>query len=201
MQHTLTTQVDIDLYLHVRVLIGIILGLSVARLIGGVAGFIQHPARHQLSLLHLGWVAWALLNVITFWWWEFSLSLIPRWNFGLYFFVVIYSSMYFFLSVLLFPAEVSEYAGYQDYFLSRRVWFFGCVALTALLDVVDTWIKGAEYLRSLGSEYPLRIIAFVVLCAFAARTRNLAFQYAFVLLALVYEAIFFTWAYFYPAFR
>jgi len=138
MQHTLTTQVDIDLYLHVRVLIGIILGLSVARLIGGVAGFIQHPARHQLSLLHLGWVAWALLNVITFWWWEFSLSLIPRWNFGLYFFVVIYSSMYFFLSVLLFPVEVSEYAGYQDYFLSRRVWFFGCVALTALLDVVDT---------------------------------------------------------------
>src|SRR5262245_47886234 len=109
--------------------------------------------------------------------------------------------MYFFLSVLLFPAEVSEYAGYQDYFLSRRVWFFGCVALTALLDVVDTWIKGAEYLRSLGSEYPLRIIAFVVLSAFAARTRNLGFQYAFVSLALVYEAICFTCAYFCPAFR
>jgi hypothetical protein len=192
MQHTATTQVDIDLYLHVRVLIGIILGLSVTRLIGGIAGFIQHPGRHQLSLLHLGWVAWALLNVITFWWWEFDLSLIPRWNFGLYLFIVLYSSMYFFLSALLFPGDISEYAGYQDYFLSRRVWFFSCVALTVLLDVVDTWIKGTDYLRSLGPEYPVRIIAFVMVCAFAARTRNLAFQYAFVFLGLVYEVFFFT---------
>ena len=86
MPQTPTTQVDIDLYLHVRVLVSIILGLSVTRLVGGVAGLIQHPGRHPVSSIHLGWVAWALLSVITFWWWEFNLSLIPRWNFGLYFF-------------------------------------------------------------------------------------------------------------------
>src|SRR5262249_15618138 len=78
MPQTPTGQVDIDLYLHARVLIGIILGLSVTRLVGGVAGFIQYPGRHQVSLIHLVWVAWALLSVITFWWWEFNLSLIPR---------------------------------------------------------------------------------------------------------------------------
>jgi hypothetical protein len=149
MQHTPTSQVDIELYQHVMVLISIILALSVYHLVYGVAGFIQHPTRHRVSLLHLGWVAWVFLNVITFWWWEFNLSLIPRWNFGLYFFVFIYSCMYFFLSVLLFPEDLSGYAGYQDYFLSRRVWFFGFVALTELLDVIDSWIKGAEYLSSL----------------------------------------------------
>src|SRR5262245_31446674 len=148
MQQTQTIQLDVDLYLHVRVLISIILGLSVTRLVGGVAGFIQHPGRYQVSLIHLGWVAWTLLHVITFWWWEFNLSLIPRWNFGLYFFIVIYSSMYFFLSVLLFPEDLRGYQGYQDYFLSRRVWIFGFVALTLGLDLVDTWIKGnlEEYL-------------------------------------------------------
>src|SRR5215471_11148040 len=107
-------QVNIDLYLHVRVLIGIIMGLSVTRLVGGVAGFIQHPTRHRVSLIHFGWVAWALLNVVFFWWREFHLTLIPQWNFGLYFFLVFYSSSYFFLSVLLIPGEISEYQGYQD---------------------------------------------------------------------------------------
>jgi hypothetical protein len=100
--------------------------------------------------------------------------------------------MYFFLSVLLFPYDLNEYEGYQDYFMSRRVWFFGFVALTELLDIVDSWIKGDQYLRSLGPEYPVRIILYLIFCAIAARTRNLAFQYTFVVLALVQEVFFIT---------
>jgi hypothetical protein len=60
----LPAQVHVELYLHVRVLISMILGLSVTRLLGGVAGIIQHPERHLIWPIHLGWVAWALLNVI-----------------------------------------------------------------------------------------------------------------------------------------
>jgi hypothetical protein len=195
MPHTATTQITVDLYLHVRVLIGILLGLSVVRLVGGVARFVAHPGRQRISLIHLGWVAWALLNVLTFWWWEFGLSRI-EWNFGIYFFVCVYASMFFFLSVLLFPDDLKEYDGYQDYFLSRRVWFFGFVALTELLDVVDTWIKGSEYLRSLGPEYPIRIALFVIFCGVAAATRNRAFHLIFVLAGLAYEIIFFVRHYF-----
>ena len=77
MPHTAT--IAVDLYLHVRVLIGILLGLSVVRLVGGVARFVAHPGRQRISFIHLGWVAWALLNVVTFWWWEFGLSRI-EWN-------------------------------------------------------------------------------------------------------------------------
>ena len=188
-----TADVDVDLYLHVRVLISIILGLSVTRLVGGVAGVIQHPTRHRVSLIHLGWVAWTLFNVITFWWWEFRLSLITHWNFGLYFFICIYASMYFFLSVLLFPDDIEGYQGYLDYFLSRRVWFFCLVALTEALDVVDTWIKGPEHLRSLGPEYFLLIGAFLISCAIAARTRNLTFQTVFVVVGFLFEGSFFAY--------
>jgi hypothetical protein len=100
-----------DLYVHVRVFIGIILGLSVTRLIGGIAGFVQHPQRLSVWPVHLGWIAWTLLNVVTFWWWEFRLSLIPHWTFGLYFFVCVYASMYYFLSVLLLPGDLEGYDG------------------------------------------------------------------------------------------
>jgi len=100
--------------------------------------------------------------------------------------------MYYFLSVLLFPDNIGEYDGYQDYFLSRRAWFFGFAAMTMALDIVDTLIKRSEHWRSLGLEYPGRIIAFLMLCAVAARTRNLAFHTIFILIALLYELSFFS---------
>src|SRR5262245_66541240 len=94
---------NLDLYLHVRVLIALILGLSVTRLVSGIAGLVQHPGRYPIWPVHLAWVAWALLNVVTFWWFEFRLNQIQHWTYGLYFFVCVYASMYYFLSVLLFP--------------------------------------------------------------------------------------------------
>ena len=180
------TQVDVDLYLHVRVLISMILGLSVTRLVGGVASLI-HPSRYRVSLIHLGWVAWTLVNVLAFWWWEFRLRLVEHWNMGLYLFVCLYASMYYFLSALLFPEDVDRRGGYLDDFMARRVWFFGFVALSEVLDLVDTWIKGTDYFRSLGMEYFAHISAFVVLCGIGARTRNPTFQSFFVIFALMYE--------------
>jgi hypothetical protein len=180
-----------DLYLHVRVLIGIILGLSVTRLVSGIAAIVQHPKRYQIWSVHLGWVAWALVNVVTFWWWEFRLSIIPHWTFSLYFFVCVYASMYFFLSALLFPQDLEEYTGYQDYFLSRRRWFFGFAALTEALDVVDTWIKGDAHLQSFGPEYLISVGLFILMCGIASITRNVKFHMLFVLGALVNEISFF----------
>ncbi|KRR01808.1 hypothetical protein CQ12_13220 [Bradyrhizobium jicamae] len=179
-----------DLYLHVRVLIALILGLSVTRLVSGIAGLVQHPGRYPIWPVHLAWVAWTLLNVVTFWWFEFRLSQIQHWTYGLYFFVCVYASMYYFLSVLLFPQDLDEYQGYEDYFLSRRRWFFGFAALTEALDVVDTWIKGEAHLRSLGMDYLVAISAFILLSAIAARTRNPKFHLLFALAAVAYEISF-----------
>ena len=181
---------NLDLYLHVRVLIALILGLSVTRLVSGIAALVQHPGRYRIWPVHLCWVAWALLNVVTFWWWEFRLSQIQHWTYGLYFFVCVYASMYYFLSALLFPQDLDEYKGYQDYFLSRRRWFFGFAALTESLDVIDTLIKGEAHLRSLGLEYLVATGAFILLSAVAARTRNPTFHMLFVLSAVAYEISF-----------
>jgi hypothetical protein len=136
------------------------------------------------------WVAWVLLDVLFFWWFEFRLSTVQHWTFGLYVFVCLYASMYYFLSALLFPADLAGYTGYQDYFLSRRRWFFGIVALTELLDVVDTLIKGEAHFRALGPEYLARIAAFVLLCAIAGSTRNPRLHAVLAVGGILYEISF-----------
>ena len=82
--------IEVDLYLHVRVLIAIIIALSVTRLLGGVAQFMRQSDNHRVSWIHLAWVAWVFFNVIAFWWWEFRLSQVTHWTFALYLFVIAY---------------------------------------------------------------------------------------------------------------
>lgn len=125
--------------------------------------------------------------MLDFWWWEFSLSHLHTWRFETYFFIIAFASLFYFLCALLFPSDLREYDGYRDYFMSRRKWFFGLLASTYVVDVLDTLIKGRAHLDAQGYEYPLRAMAYVTLCAAAARTANGRFHMAFAVLALTYQ--------------
>jgi hypothetical protein len=81
---------------------------------------------------------------------------------------------------LLFPDDLREYAGYEDYFLSRRRWFFGIFALTFVVDIFDTWLKGIDYLETFGPEYFIRSGVDIVLCGLAMVLRSRIFHLAFV---------------------
>jgi len=176
-----------DIFLHVRVIIGIVLGLSITRLLNGAARFVQHPHKYKLYVVHLGWVAWMLLMLVHFWWWEFWLQTITTWNFEMYFFLILYVILLFTLCTLLFPDDIAEYSGYEEFFISRRYWFFGILAAVFMFDLIDTMLKGPEHLSAFGREYLIRVPVYVVLCLIAMATTNRRFHAAFVIGSLVYE--------------
>lgn len=71
-----------ELFTHVRIVLGMVIGLGITRMLTGIAGFIQHPGRHRFSLLHMMWAASMLVELILFWWWEFALSRFDNWTFS-----------------------------------------------------------------------------------------------------------------------
>lgn len=179
--------VPADIFLHIRVVVGIILGLGITRLLTGVAAFVQHPGRQKLYWVHLAWVFSLLLTLVHFWWWEFRLVGLDHWNFGIYIFVIAYAILLFLLCALLFPTDITEYAGYEDYFISRRRWFFGVFALTMIFDYVDTLLKGAAHYATYGVEYDIRVPAYLLLAIIAMITPNRWFHGAFVIASLIYQ--------------
>ena len=179
-----------ELYLHIRVLVGVVLGLGLTRILSGLARMVEHPGRNPVSATHLLWVAVILLSIVHFWWWEFALISIGAWRFELFVFLLLYAFLWFVLACLLFPGDLAEHDTYEAYFLSRRRWFFGLFAATFAADLIDTAIKGAEHFRALGPEYPARIAAGIVLCAIAAWTGNRRFHLLFAALYLAYD---FSW--------
>jgi hypothetical protein len=103
-----------DVYLHIRIVIGIVLGLALTRILAGLSRFIQHPGRDKVYAVHLLWVAAVLVTAIHFWWWEFHLSTIWPWRFTIFGFVLFYAFLLFLLAALLFPDDMRDYDGYRD---------------------------------------------------------------------------------------
>jgi hypothetical protein len=179
---------DTRLYEHIRVMVSIILGLGVTRLLSGVAKFAQHPGRLRAWWVHLGWCGWTLLSATAFWWWEFRLAYVPHWSFEAYLIVLAYAASYFALAALLLPEDVGEYAGFEDYFISRRGWIFGVIATVFVLDLLDTALKGPTRFLALGPEYIVRFVLYLVLCVVGWRSRSRRVQAGLVIFALVYQA-------------
>jgi hypothetical protein len=173
---------------HIRIVMGIALGLGITRLLTGTARFVQHPQRQRVYWVHMGWVLFMLVSLSHFWWWEFWLQAITDWTYEIYFFLISYTILLYFLCALLFPDDVDEYGGYEEYFLSRRKWFFGLLAFTFVFDFVDTLLKGREHFEHFGLEYLVRTPIYIGLCVVAMFVGNRKLHAAFVIGSLVYEA-------------
>jgi hypothetical protein len=104
-----------EMYLHVRVLFTILLGLGVSQLLSGVAQIVQHPKAYKVYWVHLLWALFLFLYLIHFWWWECRLQAIQQWTFPLYFFIAMYAVVMFLMCVLLFPEQMADYESFKAY--------------------------------------------------------------------------------------
>jgi hypothetical protein len=72
--------VPADGFTHVRIIVGMVLGLSVARLVNGMTLFVQHPGQTRIYPIHLGWAVFVLISIVHVWWFEFYLSQFATWR-------------------------------------------------------------------------------------------------------------------------
>lgn len=178
-----------DLFTHVRVIVGIVTGLSVTRLLTGLARFVQHPGRERIYFVHFGWALFLILAVVHFWWFEFGLSHLYGWTFEVYFFVICYAALFFFTCAILFPDRMDDYAGFADYFHSRQKWFYGLLAGLFVVDLVDSAVKGAEHFHALGRDYPIRQGVLCALALAAMFIEDRRYHAAFVSLGLIAQVV------------
>jgi len=171
---------------YVMVLASVIIGLGITHLLQNVGGIVQHPRREKIYWVHLAWVAIIFLRAIFWWWFEFRLSEIPEWAFTLYLFVLGYAVLIYLWCAILFPRDLAGYDGYEDYFYSRRGWFFGLVLAGQAVDVADTLLKGLDHFRSLGPSYIIAIVLVSVLLLIAMRTADRRYHAVFAIFALIY---------------
>ena len=125
-----------------------------------------------------------LILLVHFWWWEFWLGAIATWTFALYAFLLLFAFQLFLLTTLLFPDNIAEYAGYGDYFMDRRAWFFGLFASVQVFDMIDTLIKGANHASQYNWTYWAQDGTTFALAVAAIFIANRTYQVGFAALNL-----------------
>lgn len=179
-----------EIFPHIRIVMGMIIGLGMARLLSGIAQVLQHSGHKHFYGLRVIWAVWLLIELIFFWWWQFRLFEILQWRFSLYAFVIFYAIVLYLLCSTLFPEHVSSQLDNRNAFFRQRVWFFGLMAISYLVDVVDTWLKVGNnelYPPFMIREYLFRTPIFVILCLIAMRTKRLSYHVFFIAISLIYQ--------------
>jgi len=131
-----------DVYIHIRIMLGILQGLSMAILLNGLVRFIHHPKKHRVYLPHLLWALTLLFTLVDYWWSEMELGFLPQWTPTLYLFSVMYATAFYLGCAILFPGDIEDHGDYRSYFLSRRRWFFSLAITLQLLAALDVLIDG-----------------------------------------------------------
>jgi hypothetical protein len=176
-----------EAFFHVRILVGIVTGLSMSRLLIGLARPVQHPEWKTLGFVHTAWAVYLLLTIIHFWWFELGLSKVDKWTFGLYLFVIAYGILLFLICTILFPDQIDRYSKPEEYFFARKAWFYGLLAAVFLVDIGDSAFKGAAHLRALGPEYLVRQSVMIALSLIAIFVRPRLYHAAFASAGILYQ--------------
>ncbi|WP_193165352.1 hypothetical protein [Microbulbifer hainanensis] len=185
------------LYAHVRVILGIIVGLGLTHLLRNLARLVEEPREDRLYWVHLMWAGFAVLYLLHFWWWEFRFSHTTLISLPVYLYLIGYTLLLYLLCALLFPEKNSEPKNYRALFLLRRKWFFGVLALIFAVDFGDTLLKGGGYLVELGSLYVYRNILFIAACLVALISTNRFYHATFVVLAIIFQVCWLFMEYFF----
>ncbi|WP_339950199.1 hypothetical protein [uncultured Albimonas sp.] len=182
-----------QLFNHVRVVVGMVTSLGLARILAGFARFVQHPDRERASFEHLAWATWLVLALLHFWWFELAWASATVWSFERYVFLVAYGALHFFMAALLFPDDLRDYGSHRAYLIARRGLVFGFLIALACVDLSDSWLKGPAHMRQLGAVYLVKQGGLIVLAAIAIRSRSPRFHAVFAALAVLGEAGWIAW--------
>ncbi len=178
-----------DAFSHMRIINGMGISLCISRLLIFASRFVQHPNKHKISYMHIGWVIVVFLWIIQFWWDYLFESSTKTYNVYTYVSDLLYVFGLFFMCVTLTPDDIKEYGDYERYFMSRKTWLLSLLILLNLMELARSAgpsisINNEE--SALGDFIFFAIETAVIL--FAMRIKRKGFQYFFI--ALLIAAVF-----------
>lgn len=168
------------------VLFSVLLGLSLSRLLVGLARIVVDPERriHWLPLL---WAIQLFCFQITLWWLIYQRADQPTWSFGHYLVLMAYPVLLFFQGVLLYPELGPQNEGTLESFFSRRRWFFAIAFLILHLDFTEGLLAGDWTFDPL--RFAVALLLSGAACGIAIWTRNLIYHAVFVAVMLLTLAL------------
>jgi hypothetical protein len=184
-----------DQFQHVMVLTSIIIGLGITHLLLGISAAIDRMSeqreRARVSWVFWVWVAYVFLWMVQFWWWEYRLlELLQAWSLWNYFLVISYAVVLFLLAAILVPRKWDEVDDLDQYFLSKRRWFYSLLLLASAIDIMDSYMKGGwSYVQGTGFLTWGQNLAWVPASIIGFRSANIRVHSTLAIVFLIWQIV------------
>ena len=180
---------------YLGILVSVVLGLAITRLTAGASQSIKRDDV-RIFWVQLAWTFGIWLYVLAIWWGMVSWDFLGEWPFPLFLFIMLYATLLYLLADALYPHRMPPGTDLEEHFYSHRRWFFGLLALGAVLDLPETMLKESMGLRPVPVLYYPFVAAWfgmaVVGLVSSNRTvhRVLAIAWPVMVLSYLGEALF-----------
>jgi hypothetical protein len=170
---------------YVMVLVSIVVALAIAHLLTALGECVRRIRGKgepiKLDAVFLLWVGDVLIWLISFWWWEFKFQeVVTAWSFGLYLFVIGYAISLFMLAEILVPHRMKGVTDTYIDFVDGRKWFFGTLIFVQAIDIVDTYLKGIEWVMRPASVGIVAVTTAIAIIGFVSVRRPVQLAVAII---------------------
>lgn len=141
---------------YLGILVSVVMGLALTRLTASSAQSIKRKDI-RVYWVQLVWTFSVWLYVLAIWWGMVSWDFLTDWTFPLFLFIMLYATLLYVLADALYPHRMPPNTDFEEHFYSHRRWFFGLLALGAVVDVPETILKESMGLRPVPEGYSLFI--------------------------------------------
>ncbi len=178
-------------FAHASVLLGIILGVAMAHVLGGISLMLDARVRTRVDLVHLLWTANMLLVPALFWMNSFVVAQV---DLGVVHFLnlIAYSMIIYVMAGLLFPERGDEVTDFRLHFEANRTRFYWVVLMLFAVDLFDAYLEHtmASVPWDVGQLVQVGICLVLLAACLASRQRWLD-----ILLAAVFHVGLWGWLY------
>jgi hypothetical protein len=136
-------------------MVSIIQGLGITLALRGISRLIRSPRREPVVLL---WAVFLVFLYLQNWWAFWDMAAIDNWNIIKFLFISLYVCTMYAMTELMLPMASSPDTDWLAHFHSIRKWFFGMIAVLALLGITLNW-----YISGVPLVHPYRIMQLTIL--------------------------------------
>ena len=161
-------------------LVSVVIGLAIARTLGGILQLVHHRDSVRVDWLPLVWTGTLLLWTVFFWWFTFGMAEeATTWRMRNLLFVLGYASTIYFVLGMLYPADIGQGFDMRAHFAGAHRWFFGWLFILVTFDVFDTTYKIVNRLGMPEPFYFVVLSTLVIGSAIGWRVQSRRYHVAF----------------------
>lgn len=138
----------------ISIILSIVVGLTITRVLGGLASLVEHRSQLKMNWLSIGWAITVMLWSVAFWLGTINDTRpLESWTVGSFGILLSMAVVLYFLAAIVLPSRIHPGADLVTHFETVRRPFFLMFALWVILTTVSVLIWGVENLMRSGPPF------------------------------------------------